>query len=324
MTGARVRTGAWSALLVTAVAVATLVPSPASAEGSGGATSRIVGRGDIVTSILGDLVAGGRRVRGASTSTECRWITFSDGQTEYLVAIAAAESVRADHRPVFDVLLAASDQDVFATSDLQGHYCGGTTVDFRLVPRSVGADLSTMLVRQMITRLPAPVLVTSPPETATLPLGEPVFVSSARTAWQPIETTLTADGIVADVRATPVAIRTFSGEPGAPVEQCDGPGRPFAASDPASPTVQASAPDTCTIDHRAATRHADGTAAPGRPAAWIGTVTVLWAAEWRVAPGPWRSLGLIPRTRLIRREVAEVTTSLSWGPSAVGADRRRG
>jgi hypothetical protein len=41
---------------------------------------------------------------------------------------------------------------------------------------------------------------------------------------------------------------------------------------------------------------------------------VVWSAEWRVAPGPWRSLGLIPRTRLIQRDVTEVTTALTSRP----------
>ena len=49
---------------------------------------------------------------------------------------------------------------------------------------------------------------------------------------------------------------------------------------------------------------------PERPATWIGTVTVLWSAEWRVAPGPWRSLGIIPRTRIVERRVGELATSL--------------
>ncbi len=141
------------------------------AESSGGATSRVVGRGDIVTAILGNAASTRRPTQGSPVPTACRWITFSDGQTEYLVAIAAAEAGRPDHRPVFDVLLAQADSDAFATSDLQGRYCDGVTVEFRLVPRPDGGDVPTVLARRMITHLPAPRIVTSPPEAAATAAG---------------------------------------------------------------------------------------------------------------------------------------------------------
>jgi len=284
-----------------------LQPEPVSAEEAGGATSRVVGRGDIVTTLLG----WHRPARGRSgDATACRWITFDDAQTEFLVALAAAESVRPELGPLVDLLGAIEDPDALAHADVQGWYCNGTTLSFQLVPRAADGDVATNLARRMITRLPPPQIVLSPPEASAVPVSQPVFISVPATAWQPITAELTDGAIVAEVRATPVGLRAFPGVPDAEVVTCDGPGRPFEPESPASVETQARAPGACTLRHGAATQGPGGRQLPGRPDAWIGTVTVLWNAEWRVAPGPWRSLGTIPRTRLVERVVAELSTSI--------------
>jgi hypothetical protein len=290
------------------VVVALCAPAaPASAEGSGGATSRVVGRGDIVTTLLGWQ----RPTRtGGGASTPCRWITFDYAQTEFLVAMAAAESVRPGLGPLIDLLGSISDPDTLAHADLQGWYCDGTTLAFQLVPRAPGADVATNLARRMITRLPPPEIVVSPPPAAAVPVSQPVFISVPAHAWQPITAELSDGAIVAEVRATPVGLRAFPGVPDAEAVTCEGPGRPFDPASTASVDAQSRAPGACTVRHGLATHAAGGHQLPGRPDAWIGTVTVLWNAEWRVAPGPWRSLGTIPRTRLVERSVAELSTSI--------------
>jgi len=296
--------------LVTGVAAevcSVLTAAPVAAEQSGGATSRVVGRGDIVTTLLG----WHRPTRGGSgDAAACRWITFDDAQTEFLVAMAAAESVRPELGPLIDLLGAIEDPDTLAHADVQGWYCNGTTQAFQLVPRAASADVATNLARRMITRLPPPQIVLSPPEASAVPVSQPVFISVPAHAWRPITAELTDGAIVAEVRATPVGLRAFPGVPDAEVVTCEGPGRPFDPDSPSPVEAQARAPGACIVRHGAATHGAGGRQLPGRPSSWIGTVTVLWSAEWRVAPGPWRSLGTIPRTRLVERVVAELSTSI--------------
>ncbi|MFM7063129.1 MAG: hypothetical protein ACKO04_06525, partial [Actinomycetes bacterium] len=71
-----------------------------------------------------------------------------------------------------------------------------------------------------------------------------------------------------------------------------------------SPTAQSGSAGRC------ASVFTSATGVPGRPAAWLGTVTVLWSARWRVAGAPWRSLGLVPRTRVLQRQVRQATTAI--------------
>ena len=165
----------------------------------------------------------------------------------------------------------------------------------------------------MITRLPDPRPRLSPPEAAAVPLGHPVFVSIPAEDWQEVSGTIEVDGTAAAVRATPVELRVISGDPAGGSTSCDGPGRPFdpRSSDapaPPGPDLPGPAPSAT----RARTHQCGhSTRSPAaRPSRWIGAVTVVWAAEWRVGGGPWRSLGLIPRTRLTDRIAREVTTAI--------------
>jgi len=296
--------------VVVGVAVQLLLgATPAAAERTGGATSNVVGRGDIVTSILAAVTNSGGRT-SPRPPTGCRWVTFDDAQLEFLVAVASGTDGRVERRAVLDALLAQVGHPDFATSDLQGEICDGAPTGFRLVPRSASGDVRTELARAMITRLPPPQVVVSPPEGAPVPVGEPVFVSVTAPAWQPIASELAVDGTLAEVRARPIGMRTFSGEPGTSFRSCEGPGRPYDDRDPTPPALQATAPAACASSFTAATRSSSGRAIPFRPPVWIGTVSVLWSAEWRVDGGPWRSLGVIERTRLVERRVVEVTSAL--------------
>ncbi len=145
-----------------------------------------------------------------------------------------------------------------------------------------------------------------------MPLGHPVFVSIPAEDWQEVSGTIEVDGTAAAVRATPVELRVISGDPAGGFTSCDGPGRPFDPRSSERPRLQAHLAGACTVSYSSANapvRPLDAIAG-ARPSRWIGAVTVVWAAEWRVGGGPWRSLGLIPRTRLTDRIAREVTTAI--------------
>jgi hypothetical protein len=233
--------------------------------------------------------------------------------TSQLVANGHAE-------PVPDYVLHLLGVGNLPDGDLQARVCDGRIVDYRFVPYDAPRDTLQVLSRRMITRLPPPDPVVSPPPDAVVPVGQPVFYSARESDWQPVDGTLTVDGVTAEVRATPVSLRIIPGDPFAPSVSCQGPGRAFDPDLAASPRRQADRPDTCAVAYTTATDGRSSTRSPraaardfARPATWFGTVTVLWDAEWRVDGGPWTSLGRIPRTRLIERSVREVATSIESG-----------
>lgn len=292
--------------------VATLLPArAASAASDGGASTRVVGRGDIVTSILG-WTTGTRRSGGAAP--KCVWRTLNDAQLEWLIEMSAHTTELGIDAAVLDPVRAHMDGTTPPDQDVQGLACGGHIVEVRFVPASTPMDTTQLLVRQMITHLPAPRPVLSPPEPAVVPVHQPVFVSVPDEQWRPLAGSITYAGVTAEVRAVPVAVRAFSGDPATDVVTCDGPGRPFR---PGGMPVgdQAAHPGACVMTYRSATVRAPG--APPvpahRPGGWLGTVTVLWSAQWRSDGGEWNDLGLIPRTRLIARGVRELDTTLEWG-----------
>lgn len=281
----------------------------ASASGDGGASSRVVGRGDIVTTIVGWRL--GARVparRGAAP--RCRWVTMQDAQIEWLAAASSRRVLAEGIHPVLDSVRAHLERGDLPDGDLQVRVCRGIAVDLRFVPSSAGPGAEgtvQRLHRRMITRLPVPEPVWSPPPDVAVPLGQPVFLSIPPQRWQPVEASLTVDGVTATVRARPVRVRAMSGDPtGRPVV-CDGPGTPFDPGARRSVRSQASAPGACVLRYRTASLPPSA-GAPSEP--WIGTVTVLWEAEWREDGGEWISLGTIPRTRLFDRRAREVLTTI--------------
>ncbi|MEI7887294.1 MAG: hypothetical protein WCJ04_07875 [Actinomycetes bacterium] len=295
---------------------------PAQAESQGSASSRLIGRGDIVTSILSQIGSTGRPRRGTGTSRNtpaprCRWITFTDAQIEFLIAIMAPNRSDPSVRPLLDSLQGFLGTAELANLNLQGQICDGRNVAFRAIPRSANLDLQTLLNRQMITRLPPPNPVQSPPEGVVVPVQEPVFVSIPTADWQPVQSTLSLNGITVDVQAEPISLRIFSGEPGARIQTCGGQGARYDPSSARTPAQQAAANNSCILRYDRATQRSAALqeASPDMsvPSAWLGTVTVVWLARWRVGAGPWRSLGEIPRTRLIERPTREVRTAIESG-----------
>ncbi len=313
------RRPAWRIICLAPVAtLAVLLGQSANAGAADepGVRSRIVGRGDIVTSILGWSRAP-RRSGGSNAPLPCTWRTLNDAQLEWLVSVGAEAVGLGFDTPLLDPLRPHLDGQPLPDGDLQGYACGVETRELRFVPSTTPRDLYRRIHRRMITHLPAPQPLTSPPAATAVPVGQPVFFWVDPQQWAPIEATLQEGSVVAQVRARPVSMRIFTGDPGARSVTCDGPGRPFVASSGRSASAQARHPDACVATYTTASagrrspRSAD--LAARRPDLWLGTVTVVWRAEWRVGDGPWMDLGSVPRTRLVTRAAREVSTSIESG-----------
>lgn len=309
-------------LAVCIVVLLPLVGTPsngtpaAGADRGGGARSAVVGRGDIVTSILGWRRGSGQQ-RGPGTAPRCWWRTFGDAELEWFVAVAAYLAGTEDAVPLPEEFRAFLGSGVLPDRDVQARICDGRIVEVRFAADGRPRDATQVLGRRMITHLPVPEPVTSPPSGTTVPVGVPVFFSIEPDDWTEVGGSITVDGITAEVRAHPTAVRIIAGDPAASTTTCEGPGTPFDPDDPASPRQQADRSDACTVTYSTASAGRSSTRSPRpgalatrRPETWIGTVTVLWQAEWRTGDGPWTSLGLVPRTRLIERSVGEVPTVL--------------
>lgn len=163
----------------------------------------------------------------------------------------------------------------------------------------------------MVTVVPPLRPTLSPPAGITVPVSQPVFVSYSAAEWgRVVERTLNGNGVSARVRAWPSRFEVRSGDPVAigQVLGCAGRGRTFDPLDPASPAQQSRRPGTCALTYRSRT------GVPGRPAAWVGDVTVWWWAEWSTDGRTWRPLGEIPRLTPLPRSVREVPTALESRP----------
>jgi hypothetical protein len=289
-----------------AVAVVLGTTATAGAVGDGGASSHVSRDGRIITSIiLGRTVPAGRGGPGSSTY----WLTLTDAEIGFLLDILAAHPELAD-APVFVALQPLLADGASGTVDLQVLVAGGrATTQVRAVPAPPG-DARAM-ARRMVTELPPLVPTISPPGDVAVPVREPVFVSFTGAEWsRRVDRSLTAGAVTARVRARPVAFTVSSGDPSEAGRQrrCDGPGRPFAADDTASPSAQARRPGTCALSYSTAT------GVQGRRDRWYGDVTVVWRAEWTTDGVTWRSLGDIPRITVLPRRVRALATDIESGP----------
>ncbi|MGB6057892.1 MAG: hypothetical protein WBF71_06470 [Microthrixaceae bacterium] len=322
---------------------------PVAAEGGGSSSSSIVGRGDILTTIT-SILPRRNRPTGQSPNPRCRTVVLNDAEIEFLIALVAlhpdAESSKEVAQLLRDYLITQEDPPPAAPDEtepdetapneaspegdpaappapppapppppieyeLRLQICDGVATDIWVSPRPGGTDALTTLGRRMITRLPEPRPVQSPPTGVAVPVNQPVFISIPSALWTPIDATLRSGGLVAEVRAEPVSLRIYSGDGSAEIRECPGRGVRFDPFSPLSPARQSRNPLACTITYRAPTPGAD---AESGPRSFIGAVTVIWSAEWRAGAGPWRSLGLIPRTRVFERDVREVRTAISALP----------
>lgn len=307
--------------IAAAVLVATVATAGWGSTGTAGAASdsgahtQVVGRGDIITSILG--WTSGRGRPSGSTAPRCIWRTLTDAQLEWIVSVAALVVAQGDPTPFLEPLRPHLDAEELPEGDLQAYVCGGATYELRFVPSTEPRSTLQLLYRRMITRLPPPDPTISPPSGIAVPVGQPVFVSIPPAAWRPIEGTLSVDGITAQVRAEPVGLRVITGDPASWQARCDGPGRAFRPGEAGSVAEQSRHPDACVVTYRTASAghrsSSDQDQLRHRPDMWLGTVTVLWDAQWRVGDGAWTDLGHIPRTRLITRTARELTTSIEDG-----------
>lgn len=301
------------AALVCAVLLTSVVTTspPAGAAGEGGATTRVTRDGRIITWIL---FPDSRRGRPGSGSPDREvWVVLSDAEISFLVHLVAARPDLLDDPLVAALAAAVGDGAAGATSIQLLVRDGRPTTQVRAVPVDpAGTSDPTVLARRMVTVLPRLSPTVTPRNGAPVPVGTPVFVSFPPDEWsRTVDRTLSAGGVVARVRAWPESFRLSSGDPTdvGRVLACDGPGRPYDPTDPATPTAQARRPGTCAATYRTAT------GVHGRRDTWYGDLTVIWRAEWSPDGTTWQPLGLIPRVSVLQRSVTELGTAIALPPS---------
>ncbi len=316
---------------------------------SGNSSSKVTGRGDILTTIISGLKrkTSNRNPGKANTSPpRCRNIKLKDGEIEMLVALVGHTESSGEAGTPFQVKLAEVFREALLTDfpdapdgpgspdmpvadmpavgladapanevDVFVRQCGVDLVDVWTTPRPIATSIAGQLLRSMVTRLPEPIIDQSPSITVSVPVGQPVFASARSSNWQTVEATLVASGITAEVRATPKSLRIYSGEPGARFVTCEGRGLAFDPTSTASPRSQARSAGACVLKYRLASSRR-GNEIPS----WLGSATIIWEAQWRTGNGPWRSLGQIPRTRLFERRTAELGSIITrtYGPTRAG------
>src|SRR5690606_15812520 len=130
--GGRRRRGGWSvsgrvaALLCAGVLVVSAAtawgvgPGAATvaAASDGGASSRVVGRGDIVTTIIGWRL-GARVPARRGVAPRCRWVTMTDAQIEWLAAASSRRVLADGAHPVLDAVRAHLALGTLPDGDLQ-------------------------------------------------------------------------------------------------------------------------------------------------------------------------------------------------------------
>lgn len=290
-----------TASLAVAVATCVLPAGPVgAADGGSSASSRVTRDGRIITSIINRTPI---RYTGRGTAPVTYWLTLSDAELSFMMALVAAQPDMED--TFVAVLDALANAGPDGTSDVQirvtrGRFDGSV----RLIPVDPGAP-TQVLARSMVTVLPVLTTTVSPPRGTAVVIGEPAFTSFDAATWSTVvDRTLTVGTVTARVRARPIGFTVRSGDPDdGRTMRCDGPGRAFDPDDPASPRQQAKR-GGCTVTYRTVTGTGD------RRDRWYGDVTVIWRAEWTTDGLIWRPLGDVPQISVFSRQVVEARTAL--------------
>lgn len=297
VSGRRRRVAAAAAL----VGLVVVTALPAGAAGDGGASSRVTRDGRIITSIL----TGSRlRPRGSGRAPSSYWAAVGDADLAELFRIFSLHPEWTDDpviRELKRVIDGGLDDDVTVETEVVDGRLTGRT---RLVP--INASTPQLLARRMVTLLPSLPAVTSPPSSAPVAIGEPVFTSFEPSVWSTrVDRSLTVGAVTARVRAWPVWFLVAGGDPQDDrPRRCSGESRPFDPTDPASPAAQARRRGTC------ASRYRTATGVKGRRDRWYGSITVVWRAEWTRDGTTWSSLGDIPKVSFFSRRVLAARTAI--------------
>jgi hypothetical protein len=181
---------------------------------------------------------------------------------------------------------------------------GSSQYEFRWIVPVTPANLAATAFGRLEGELPAPSVVSDPPEGTPSIVGVPVFV--AVTNWTGVVSDREcAAGLCVTVTATP-ALVFAPGEPDGPFVACAGSGSRYVtgAGDPA---VQAAMPGACAYAYR------QRTGVAGRPAAWPGLVAVTWTIDWVASSGETGSLPSVTRSTGVARAVREVQSVVVGG-----------
>lgn len=164
-------------------------------------------------------------------------------------------------------------------------------------------DLAAAATARLARRLPAPAVVSSPPEGTAAIVSVPVFVAVSN--WTgPLRESECGAGLCVTVVAEPQL--SFSpGDPGSGVIECAGAGTRHVEG--ADPVVEAQQPGACAHPYLLRTGVA------GRPEAWDGLVSVTWVISWSSSGGASGTLPTVSRSVPLPRPVDEVQSVVVGG-----------
>jgi hypothetical protein len=207
--------------------------------------------------------------------------------------------------PWSEVIGAPSPGAGFYAEECDGSYTGRV----RWVPAATpgpGAappspeQLASVVRVRLEGRLPAPRVQTTPGPGVAAFVGYPSFVAVSNWTGVVRDRECDPSGVLCvNVTATPT-MRWSPGEPEAPAKECAGPGVAFDPN--GDPFEQAASPEACAYPYLLRT------GVHGRPDAWPGEVTVMWALEWSSTSGAGGSLPPVEKSAAVPRAVDEVQT----------------
>jgi hypothetical protein len=282
------------------VSVATLgapagLASRAHANGEGRAPSPA----DFTTAVTAEALSRSRTAtHRRSTTPTCHWQEATALQIE-----AIARSQGAAGPVVSEGAEAGIDVEI-CSDGWAGQWRWTPAAQRPVVTAKQLADRAVVVLEG---RLPAPAVGSSPPAGVTAIVKLPVVVWVQRSQWAPLRFSVSdpASGLAATAVAVPVTMSFDAGD-GSGGIPCVGPGAAVAAG--ADLTAAAKQAGVCSHVYQRITRAVDGSPVAGRPAAWQGSVRVVWRVSWSATNGQAGVFAPVSKTTAVARAVTEIQT----------------
>ena len=299
-----------------AIAIVAALGSPSQAvAGGGGSGSGASGSGD---TIISTILAGGNSGSGgggtnSDSAPRCYWRTLKDLELIFILHVAASMPELAE-APLFGAIAPHIENGLAPGLDLQVRYCDGVPqtrpADVRVQVSLIDLTQVSQAVRsELVTKLTPPELSTSPPLDVPVLINEPVFNSVSASQWNStVKTTLTRDGKLVHVEASPASLEVTSLEAGndGKIIKCVGRGLAFDPNSPRSAGTQAVSPEACVL------RYSQPTSTGGSRDKWWGYALMRWDGRYRLqdlgGTGPWIDIGDLYSFRIFQRSVEELPT----------------
>lgn len=180
---------------------------------------------------------------------------------------------------------------------------GRVTFRFRWIPEPTPGDAAIEIRARIDGQLPTPVVVASPPVGTPAIIEVPSFAAVSN--WSGTVTDSGCAGAICVTVSAVPRLRFSSGEPGSGVVECAGSGTTFNRLRPLA--EQRDTQGACTLTYK------KRTGVGGRPAAWLGFVSVVWSVSWQSNNGQSGVLPSITRSTAVPRAVQEVQTVVVGG-----------